>query len=297
MRKGFSMKQVLNILLLSAVAAGCAKSQNPVKNYEGVKAITPYEQVLHDQKFATCLVEIDTAPTLVVSQGETSSQKIYVRGFANPAKQNLVLEGAPEGLHITPGEVTSKGKEFTLSMTGSDSLISNGQDFATFEVSIVPPTANAGIDCSEKVGVVVTRSKQTPVIKKISAPTSIDLANNQDRSVTVDVSAPGLKDKINLLVIRRFDTSASSKENPVFDLSPAIQQIGDAEPTGNSNFRIKLEVNSEIAKLLLKQSVPADFKKPEVEMLFTVTVINKETNKPSPEQNVVIRLKREEDKK
>jgi hypothetical protein len=145
--------------------------------------------------------------------------------------------------------------------------------------------------------VVVTRSKQTPVIKKISAPTSIDLANNQDRSVTVDVSAPGLKDKINLLVIRRFDTSASSKENPVFDLSPAIQQIGDAEPTGNSNFRIKLEVNSEIAKLLLKQSVPADFKKPEVEMLFTVTVINKETNKPSPEQNVVIRLKREEDKK
>jgi hypothetical protein len=49
--------------------------------------------------------------------------------------------------------------------------------------------------------------------------------------------------------------------------------------------------------LLLKQSVPADFKKPEVEMLFTVTVINKETNKPSPEQNVVIRLKREEDKK
>lgn len=143
------------------------------------------------------------------------------------------------------------------------------------------------------MSVIVTRSKQTPVIKKINAPSTVDLSKEQDRSVTVNFTAPGTKDINSLIIIKKFDTSASSKENPIYDISPAIRQIGNIESAGGSNYKAKFELDPEIVKFILADSLPKKFNKPEIEMLFSVLVFNKETNKVSPEENKVIRIKLE----
>lgn len=76
MRKAIYMSKIINSAVILLLSAGCAKSQNPVKQYESVPAVTPYEQEERIQKFATCLVTIETEPSMIVSDGETVKQKV-----------------------------------------------------------------------------------------------------------------------------------------------------------------------------------------------------------------------------
>lgn len=292
MRKALIMNKLSIVLTFAVLAAGCAKSQNPVKQYENVPGIAPYEEQVRERKYAACFVSVHAPPTMIVRVGETSSEKIYLRGLDNPGNQNVSFIGAPEGLTLTKGGLSEKGQEFTVSMKGSSSVIPNSLDIAPFEVSIVPTVSTPGKDCSDTMGIVVARSKDSPVIKKVSAPGTIDLTKTEDRSVTVTFVANGAEDVNDLVIVPRFDWSASSKENPILDISTAVRLSSGITATGNSNFKAIYELDPEIINHIIKEKVPADYKKPEIEMVFSLTVINLKTNRSSQEQNVVIKMKR-----
>lgn len=296
--KGNCMKHVLGALTLVAIATGCGRQQNPVKQYNNLPGVAEYEQQIPDRKYSVCGVEMKTDPTLIVSEGETASQKVDIRGLNSKAK--VILKDAPEG--VTLKETTPKDSpnaEFTLSVEGKSSLIPPTSDHAEFEIEIVPPSDDPVLECSEKVGVVILRSKAIPVVSKISPIGTLDSSSTTDRKLSLQVSAPGVIDPLNLKVNRQFDISATSKENPVLDLSQAIRQISNPTLIGKDLYSIDFAVVPEFVEILLKDGLPKGFKKDRIEALFTVSIYNKDTGKVSPEKSlpIIIKLKVPEEAK
>lgn len=289
------MKKPLVFAGMALISIGCAKQQNPIKNYSDVPVTPPYEEKpvvieeAREQKYAVCGFVIEAPSTIVVVEDSSANSKVLVRGVR--AKTKIQLAGAPEGTRIEKTGSENGAEVFRLNVQGSGVAIPSNADYATLEFEIVPESVDPALRCSEKVGVVAIRNKTTPVITRVSRLPRIDVSQKAELTVNVDVQAPGLKDVANLVAIARFDHSADSKENPVLNLSRAIYQPDAATPTGGDRYRIVLKLDPKTLEHIFEKELPKEFKKTEIEGLFSVGVFNKDTNKMSPEENVVAKIR------
>lgn len=292
------MKKLILVAALGSLLTACGgKTSDPTEKYKGLKSDVPTAKRNNvEQQFNQCGVAIDTDPTLRIVEGQTGTHKVVLRGLHGATRDSVSVvrvtndNVSKSSVRLSRVRSTDSGVEYALSYTAPRGSAATKGDF---NVVLSPSSIlKAGLSCPTAVGIVVVKDDSVPVVSEIRDPRSAKSGSIGDQTVVVQVQASNAS-AANLQLMLNYDSTASSPEKLVYDMSQALTRVSNAVPAGSGKFRFTVKIDGEILQKLVDRQAKARPSERSFLMLASISVYNSDTHTASVSQNIVLEVSRD----
>ncbi len=233
------------------------------------------------QEYDECTMNITGPAFLYAVEGRSVTVPFYIRGLHGRQTDEILTDSKVEGLTIRRYGMTKDGLKFNFTFSPPKGSVQNGSNSIAHEINLLPKSQLQNeVRCTRQLGLFITRTDQVPVIKPVFLNKKLNLNATEKVRFNVDVMAKDVINIENLQLYGRYDKSISSKENPVYSMTPAVSTISGPTAVGNSTYRFTLEINPEIIRYLLAEQLKSSTTN--FEFTMQLSAENRDANLSSP---------------